>query len=292
MKNRFLILCNVMVGYCMKWKIDVFGPGKICTLQGKNDGPNLIVSLTSYGRRVRKTVYYTLVSLLRQSPSPDRIILWLSSEKWTEDNLPQRLRRLERYGVEYKFCDDIRSYTKLIPSLKTAPKDVIVTVDDDILYPRGLLRALCEEHERHPSCICCIEASLPLSAQGKMLPYKKWKDATPTEGEKEERVVFPLGVGAVLYPPESLHEDVFLQDRFMSLCPCADDIWFWVMARKKGTAHRVVDFNGKRHSFDALYQFFHKDSYLAYKNRKKDMNDVQMEAVLKEYPVLSASPGF
>lgn len=285
LKNKFLILCNVMIGYCIKWKIDVFGPGKLFPLQRKDDGSNLVVSLTSYGRRVRKTVYYTLVSILRQSLPPNRIILWLSSEKWTEDTLPKRLRRLEEYGVEYRFCDDIRSYTKLIPSLRVAPRDVIVTVDDDIIYPRNLLRVLYEEHGKYPSCICCREASLPLSDQGNLLPYKKWKGAQPTK-DKEERVVFPLGVGAVLYPPESLHEDVFLQDCFMSLCPCADDIWFWVMARKKGTGCRVVHLKANKYSFDALYQFFHKGSYLAYKNRKKDMNDVQLSAVLKKYPVL------
>lgn len=282
--NKFLVLCNVIVGYCIKWEIDVFGPGKLYPLQRKNDGSNLIVSLTSYGRRVQKTVYYTLVSLLKQSLLPNRIILWLSSDKWTEDNLPKRLKGLKKYGIEYRFCNDIRSYTKLIPSLKTAPEDTIVTVDDDIIYSQGLLRTLYEEHEKHPSSICCIKALLPLSDQGNLLPYKTWKEATPTKG-KEERVIFPLGVGAVLYPPQSLHKDVFLQDCFMSICPYADDIWFWAMARKKGTEHRLTHRKIKQYSFDALYQFFHKDSYLAHQNRKKNMNDVQLCAVLKKYPV-------
>lgn len=281
-----MVLCNVIAGYCIKWKIDVFGPGKLYPLQRKNDGANLIVSLTSYGRRVHKTVYYTLVSLLKQTLPPNRIILWLSSDKWSEETIPQRLKKLEKYGVEYRFCQDIRSYTKLIPTLEIAPKDVIVTVDDDIIYSRGLLHTLNKEHEKFPTCICCTRALYPaFSDQGKPMPYKTWKRAE-NKKENQKRNLFPLGVGAVLYPPESLYEDVFCQDCFMNICPNADDIWFWAMARKKGSGHQLTHRKTRQYSFDALYQFFHKDSYLAHKNRKKNMNDVQLCAVLKKYPVL------
>ena len=281
-----MVLCNVIAGYCIKWKIDVFGPGKIHPIERTNEGSNLIVSLTSYGRRVHKTVYYTLISILRQSLPPNRIILWLSSEEWSEANIPPRLKKLEKYGVEYRFCNDILSYKKLIPSLKMAPHDVIVTVDDDIIYSRGLLCALYEEHKKFPKSICCVKALFPaLSEKGKTLPYKTWKKAGYSKG-KEERILFPIGCGGILYPPASLHDDVFLQDSFMSVCPKADDIWFWVMARKKGTPHRVVQKKTTRYSFDALYQFLYKRSSLAHENRKKNMNDVQLCAVLKKYPVV------
>ena len=41
---------------------------------------------------------------------------------------------------------------------------------------------------------------------------------------------FLTGVGGVLYPPNSLHQDILSQEGFSSLCPNADDIWFWAMA--------------------------------------------------------------
>lgn len=284
--NKFLVLCNVMIGYCIKWKIDVFGPGKLYPLQRKDDGSNIIVSLTSYGRRVRKTVYYTLISILKQSLPPNRIILWLSCDEWSEDTLPERLKKLEKYGVEYRFCEDIRSYTKLVPTLKIAPQDAIVTVDDDIIYSRNLLCTLNKEHEKFPAGICCTYAvCLTLSKDGTPTPYQTWKKAKYLKG-KEKRILFPLGVGGVLYPPQSLHKDVFCQDCFRTICPNADDIWFWAMARMKGTEHRVTHRKTRRYSFDALYQFFHKGSALTQENRKRGMNDVQLCSVLKKYPVL------
>ena len=159
--NKLLVLYNVLAGYCIKWKTDIFGPGKLYPLERKNEGENIIVSLTSYGRRVQKTVYYTLVSLLKQTLPANRIILWLSADNWSDETLPKRLKKLKEYGVEYGFCKDLRSYTKLIPSLKAAPKDLIVTVDDDMIYSRILLQTLYKEHKKYPDCICCMEALMP-----------------------------------------------------------------------------------------------------------------------------------
>ena len=284
--NKLLVLYNVLAGYCIKWKTDIFGPGKLYPLERKNEGENIIISLTSYGRRVQKTVYYTLVSLLKQTLPANRIILWLSADNWSDETLPKRLKKLKEYGVEYGFCKDLRSYTKLIPSLKAAPKDLIVTVDDDMIYSRILLQTLYKEHKKYPDCICCMEALMPAhSDKSSFLPYRNWKEAKHSD-TKEDRVLFPLGVGGVLYPPGALHKDVLLEDCFTELCPAADDIWFWAMARQQGTACRLVPEKTKKYSFDALYQFFHKNSALTHDNRKRNMNDVQLYAVLKKYPVL------
>ena len=286
MLSKFLVLCNVIAGYCIKWKIDIFGLGKISPLQKKDEGSNLVVSLTSYGRRVHKTVYYTLISILKQSLSPNRIILWLSADEWSEDNLPEKLKKLEKYGVEYRFCEDIRSYTKLIPTLKIAPKDVIITVDDDIIYSKDLLYTLNKEHEKSPAGICCTHAMyLTLTEDGVPTPYTTWEIAKNSK-QAPQKILFPLGVGGVLYPPQSLHEDVFCQDCFSNICPNADDIWFWAMARKKGTEQRLTCRKTRQYSFDALYQFFHNGSALTQENRKRGMNDVQLGAVLEKYPVL------
>ncbi|MDE6694564.1 MAG: hypothetical protein K2J57_01875, partial [Bacteroidales bacterium] len=184
------------------------------------------------------------------------------------------------------FCEDIRSYTKLIPTLKIAPKDVIVTVDDDVIYSRNLLCTLNKEHEKSPTSICCTHAVYPaLSDEGTLTPYKTWEIVRNAKKDPQ-KLLFPVGVGGILYPPQSLHEDVFCQDCFMDICPLADDIWFWAMARKKGTEHRLTDRKTKQYSFDDLFQFFHKGSHLSQQNRKQNMNDVQLCAVLEKYPVL------
>ena len=50
-----------------------------------------------------------------------------------------------------------------------------------------------------------------------------------------------MGGSGCLIPPNSLHEDIFNTDLFMSLVPTHDDIYIWIMAILKGTKIGVVD---------------------------------------------------
>jgi hypothetical protein len=50
----------------------------------------------------------------------------------------------------------------------------------------------------------------------------------------------PTGVGGILYPPASLHPDLFDEETFTRLCPDGDDFWFFWMARRAGTKFQKV----------------------------------------------------
>lgn len=83
MLSNLKVLKNVVLGYIYKWLIDC----KVFVIPSLSPNPNinskLIVSMTSYGRRVEKSVvYYSLVSILRQTVKPDRIILLPRWIKW------------------------------------------------------------------------------------------------------------------------------------------------------------------------------------------------------------------
>lgn len=284
--HKLLILWNVFIGYLIKWKIDIFGCRKLAILNNKEQTfPKLIVSLTSYGRRVSSgVVYYTLISLLKQRKTPDRIILWLAADEWNDDTVPHRLKSLYKYGVEIRFCVDIRSYKKLIPTLLECPNDIIVTVDDDIYYSSYFLESLYSAYLQDKKRIYCTTALAPsFNVDGKIKPYNNWIQ----HPDSEDPFLFPVGVGGVLYPPNSLYRDVCRQDLFMNLCPLADDIWFWVMALKQGTDRCCVR-NGiyKNYSFDSLYQYFHKGSALTHANCKLEKNDYQLAKVLECYNII------
>lgn len=263
--KRIIQLERIVRGYFFKWNCDCFGLRKVNTVTITDRTPKLIVSLTSYGRRVTNVVPYTLVSLLKQTVMPDRIILWLDRENWNDDNIPKKLQQLIKCGIEIRFCNDIRSYTKLVPTLILCPEDIIITVDDDIVYRKDLIEDLYLAYKRDPYKIYCNMARFPSkSSDGKFIPYEEWKYPTL------DSYVMPLGVSGVLYPPKSLYKDVVNRDLFSTLCPIADDLWFWYMALLKGTVHEVLN-QGRSigNSFDDLYQYFHKDSALTHSNRKK-----------------------
>jgi hypothetical protein len=44
-----------------------------------------------------------------------------------------------------------------------------------------------------------------------------------------------LGVSSVLYPPHSLHEELFNKEAIIEQCLTADDVWLSCMALLKGT---------------------------------------------------------
>ena len=238
----------------------------------------IIVSLTSYGTRIN-TVHLTILSLLNQSIMPSKLILWLSKDEFTLTELPKKLLCLQSYGLEIAFCDDIRSYKKLIPTMLRYPNRVLVTFDDDIIYPINQFERLILAHQKFPKAIICNRAhKLSKDKCGKILPYNQW------DFDNDELLpcveLMPIGIGGVLYPINSLDQEVLNQQAFMELCPHADDIWFKVMARKNNTLTKVVD------------QPMAYINYLQIPNSQenslwgsnKNKNDQQLEAVLAVYP--------
>lgn len=193
--------------------------------------PNIIVSLTSFPARIEK-VWLTIETMLRQSIKPKFIILWLSKEQFASKSvLPKNLLSLEKRGLKIEIMDgDIKSHKKYYYSFIEYPNDYVVTVDDDVFYNTKLIEFLWRAHLLHPDCICCNESHfISFTPEHQLLPYIKWRhnyqlDLIPS------KVLCPIGIGGILYPPHSLSKMATKQDIFMKCCPKADDIWLKVMS--------------------------------------------------------------
>lgn len=127
---------------------------KIYGLSNKKQKPALIVSLTSYPERIN-TVSQAINTLLQQTLKPDKLILWLANEQFPnkELDLPADLLKLKELGLEINWCEDLKSYKKLIPSLHLFPDDIIVTADDDLYYQPDWLESLYKSYLKNPDCI-------------------------------------------------------------------------------------------------------------------------------------------
>lgn len=160
----------------------------------------LIVSLTTFPARF-DTVFLCIESLLQQSLRPDYLILWVAEN---DGQVPTTLIRLQDRGLHIKRCKDLRSYKKIIPTLKEYPRSVIVTADDDIFYPKHWLRELYEAYLKEPQFIHCHRAHLVTrNSNGLPAPYRAWNyGALGFAGPS--KLLFPTGAGGVLYPI-SLH---------------------------------------------------------------------------------------
>ncbi len=219
---------------CIRYKAKILGNKQgVNTL--KRDVP-VVVSLTSYKERF-SDLELSLYSLLTQTIKPDRIILWLSNELSMLD-LPYSITKFIKNGLEIRFVEDIGSYTKIVYTLKEFQDSVIVTADDDVIYPRDWLGLLYHSYIVNPNDIQVHRAHRVGIKNGNISPYEKWKKHVKEESARFDN--FLTGVGGVLYPPNCFREEVFRKDIYLKYSPTADDVWLWFMALISDRKIRVV----------------------------------------------------
>lgn len=244
---------------------------------------DIIVSLTSFDKRIND-VAFTIESLMQQSMKPNRIILWLDNS--FKNKLPQSLIYQQKRGLEINFCKDIRSYTKLVPSLRNYPNDAIITFDDDLLYDYDIIERLIKAYLQNPNMIhACRANRMILDHHNKPIPYLQWNRKINEVGPN--RLNFLTGVGGVLYPPRCLDEEVLNEDVFLDICKFADDVWFNAMAIKKGTLINKV-YTRNHLGEDYISNEGVQDVGLwNVNNQGKRLNDIQLKAVFDKYDLYS-----
>lgn len=248
------------------------------------DDEGLIISLTSFPQRMYE-IHYTLYSLLTQTVKPAKVVLWLGSEQFPngEKDIPQKVLKLKENGLVIEWHKNLRSYTKLVPSLKKYPNNIIVTADDDIYYEKDWLEKLLKSHKENKNCIICHRAHRVKFDREKLAPYKKWPKKI--KGGKASYLNFLTGVGGVLYPQNSLHKDVLKEELFTELAPKADDVWFWAMAVLNKTKILVVkDWIRELTYVNPERERGLTDEITLFSFNKKGGNDLQIEKVLNHYP--------
>lgn len=198
----------------------------------------VVVSLTTFPARVN-SVWIAVESILRQSVLPERVVIVLAADEFEGIALPSRLTRSGR--VELLWVKrNTRSYKKYIPVRRKYPDAVIVTADDDVMYPPSWLSDLLNEHKASPSHIIGTRgAEILIDEWGRPGPYQDWPGASRTTPSD---LVFLKGDGGILYPPRSLPALALDEDLALRLCPTTDDVWFRIMALLQGTpVRRSID---------------------------------------------------
>ncbi len=256
-------------------------------VSGWEGTPALVVSLTSYPARMYD-IHLTLYSLLTQDLKPDKLILWLGEEQFPNRllDVPRKVRDLEKWGLEIKWCADTKSYKKLLPSLQEYPEAVIVTADDDIYYPPHWLRTLWETYQNTAEKIVANRCHRVAFVNGQFLPYSRWKKCVTQFSPSY--LNFMTGAGGVLYAPGSLHPDIFDIGKAQVLCPHNDDIWFWVSALRNGTRISLAKapLNSLIYTNPEREANANDDGTLFAYNGTGG-NDAQLKAVLAAYPELA-----
>lgn len=239
---------------------------------------NYIVSLTSFPGRINE-VWMTVETLLRQSFKPDHIILWLSEVQFPDRRVPASLLALKERGLQIEFvADDIRSHKKYFYAFKKYPSSAIITVDDDVYYPKDTLKYLVDASRKDKKAIVANRAHEITFKNGKMLPYRQWKHNVKSDKEASFLYV-PTGVGGVLYPPNCYHPDIFEEEVFKKICFMADDLWLKVATLRNNATVMITPFFNK----DLLTVGKSQNIKLVSSNSMGGGNDVQFIDVLEHF---------
>ncbi len=200
----------------------------------------LTVTLTSWQGKIREA-HIAILSLFSQTLKPNKIVLWLADEEFSDRKVPSTISHLLPRGLEIKWCENIRSAKKLIPSLRDSElnQTILVTADDDVKYQPNWLEDLYLEHCKHPTAIIAHRArAMKFNEDSMPTNYNSWRlQIDPSTAES--KILFPTGSGGILFPPGSLHSEASNAAQFMKLCQTGDDIFWFAMAVLQGTKIRI-----------------------------------------------------
>lgn len=233
----------------------------------------LIVSLTSYPARISK-LWMVIKTLLNQKLVDNfKVILWLSENQFPKglDSLPKSLTNLIEKGLDIRFVsDDLKSHKKYYYAFKEYPNNIVVTVDDDVLYSPILLRTLLDAHDKYSDCVIC-NRGIKIN---KEKSYRNWDKVDnfmiPVSN------IMPTGIGGVLYPPHCYNNNIFNIEAIKSTCINGDDLWLNFMCRLNGT--KVVH-TGVRFGFITVLSS--QETALCIENVNHDKNDIQICSIIK-----------
>ena len=230
----YFLFLRLNVKYKSKVSVPIINESGInCTKRNVK----LIASLTTFPDRIN-SVATTIKTIMNQTVKADEINLYLAVEQFPnkENGLPTELLKLKDFGLQIKFCNDIKSYKKIIPALKEYKNDIIITFDDDIYYEKDTIEALYNSYLKNPKVIQANRIWHIELKENRVIPKDKsflyWNEESYKTPSFFNTII---GCGGVLYPPNSLSEMVLDEEKFKSIIPTQDDIWLWGMAVLAGS---------------------------------------------------------
>lgn len=107
----------------------------------------IIVTLTTWAPRM-KNIPAVLDSIFAQTLPPDKVVLNLSEGEFVPEEIEAYIKS---HNVEVHFVPDTKVYKKLIPTLLRYPDAWVFPIDDDWIYPSGMIEEFWAKHKEFPN---------------------------------------------------------------------------------------------------------------------------------------------
>jgi hypothetical protein len=192
-------------------------------LEGGQLESSLVVSLTSYGKRIR-WCHLAIESIIQSGCIASNIHLWIP--KGSE--ISQSLQRLSLRGLNIMYVNDQRSHTKYCylgsVSLSNSNLGYLLS-DDDMIYPRTWYPRLLSAASKEPD-IPAVNFGTQISIRNGNVTFFSELDSGDDLVHFPKELLFHPFSGSGLYIPGRLLQKVNRDPAaFMLACPTQDDIW-------------------------------------------------------------------
>ncbi len=239
---------------------------------------NIVVSLTSTADRI-KFIFPTLYSLAAQTLKPNLIVLWLG------DNCSYPkcvISKIEAMGIKIEYRKDLGPNTKYHYAFAEYKNDLVITVDDDILYHEKMIEELYNTALKNPNLVIARRVhKMRFESDKSPAKYRDWiweyKDATHPSYD-----LLATGVGGVLYPPSVMALKCWQNTDFLNVCPACDDIWLKFCELSQNI--KVCPVHDSRFYNDVVNKKTQKNA-LALENIDKGKNDERVKSCAQYFGI-------
>lgn len=197
----------------------------------KRNIPQIVVSLTTFPGRIGK-LDLCIKSILRQSCKPDKIIIWLGNDT-SKEIAEKYLTKYRKYGVEYVIDSENNyfSHKKYIYAFKKYTNSIIITLDDDLIYAKSLIKSLVKKYKKYPNSIIARRVHEITWTNKEMNKYNNWNWECFKIRKPSFKLCATTGAGT-LFPPNIYKKDDLNYNIIKEYAATADDIWLKFMSVK------------------------------------------------------------
>ena len=202
-------------------------------------GPRVVISLTTIPSRIGR-IHPALNSLLLQTRPADAIYLHVPRVSLREGQgytVPKAVSRHPRITV-HRTVNDLGPVMKLLPTLELEPDPgtLIITVDDDAVYPRDMVETLLAYHRVLPESALGFRGwDIPRSGR-----YRETHTRYAGEARRPRRVDVLTGVSGVLYLRGHFGADVYSTHGLPAEAFFVDDLRIQGYLRRRGVDRHIV----------------------------------------------------
>lgn len=187
----------------------------------------IIISLTSYPARIQ-IVAQVIESLFKQTEQADEIILWLSMLEFPDKHkdLPEYLNDLiGKNGFRIEWVNEnLKSHKKYFYALQDS-EDIVITVDDDVIYSDRMVSTLMDSYRKHPTAVSARNVHIITKKNEKIAPYLSWSGDVKEYIGQERMDLCAIGVNGILYPPRCSRQNWFDIPSIRKCAEDQDDLW-------------------------------------------------------------------